>query len=54
VGTQTFVAMFRPLELHVLVGKLGFVDGHPFEFGLWSRLLQELGSSIRGSKNPTT
>ncbi len=46
--------MFRPLELHVLISRPGFVEGHPFEFGLGNRLVQEMGSFTKGSKNPTT
>ncbi len=54
VGTQTPITMFRPLELHVPINRLGSVDGHPFELGLGNILVQELGSFVEGSKNPTT
>ncbi len=53
VGTQTLVVVFKPQELHVLV-KLGSTKGKSFKFGLGSRLVQELGSFAKGSKNPMT
>jgi hypothetical protein len=53
VETQNPLAMFKPLELQVPVNRPRFVEGQPFEFGLGNRLIQELGSSIEGSKNPT-
>jgi hypothetical protein len=46
--------MFRQPKLHVLINRPRFVEGHPFDFGLGGRLLQELGSSTKGPKNPTT
>ncbi len=47
-------AMFKPLYLHVLVSRLGSTKGQPFEFGLGSILMQEMGSYVEGSKNPIT
>jgi hypothetical protein len=46
--------MFKPLELHVSGSRLESIEGFPFEFGLGSKMVQEMGSSIEGSKNPTT
>jgi len=46
--------MFKPLELQVPINRLGSVDGEPFELGLGNILIQELGSFVEGSKNPTT
>ncbi len=46
--------MFKPLELQVPINRLGSVDGKPFELGLGNILIQELGSFVEGSKNPTT
>lgn len=43
------LAVFKPLEIHVPASRLGFAEGQPFEFGLESQIIQELGS-----KNPTT
>ncbi len=54
IKTQPPLAVSRPLELQVPTSKLGSTKGHPFEFGLGSRLVQELGSSGKGSKNPMT
>ncbi len=41
--TQPPFVMFRPPKLCVLVSRLGSIEGHTFEFGLGSRLVQELG-----------
>ncbi len=46
--------MFKPSELQVPINELGFVEGFPFEFGLGSRLVQEMGSFVEGSKNLMT
>ncbi len=54
VGTQILIAMFKPPKLQVLISLLGFTKGHSFDFGLGSRLVQKLGSSAEGSRNPTT
>ncbi len=51
--TQPSFVMFRPSELHVLVSRPRSVEGFPFEFGLGSKLVQEMGLSVEGSKNPT-
>jgi hypothetical protein len=37
--------MFRPPELQVPISRPRFAEGQPFEFGLGSRLVQEMGSS---------
>ncbi len=54
VETQTPLAIFRPPKLQVLATRPRSIEGQPFEFGLGSRLVQELGSLVQGSKNPTT
>jgi len=46
--------MFRPRKLQVPISKPRFVKGQPFEFGLGSKLVQEMGLSSKGSKNPMT
>jgi hypothetical protein len=46
--------MFKPSELHVSTLILESIEGFPFEFGLGSKMVQEMGSSAEGSKNPTT
>jgi hypothetical protein len=54
VETKPSFVKFRPSKLQVPINRLGFVEGFPFEFELGSKLVQEMGSSIKGSKNPTT
>jgi hypothetical protein len=54
VETQPSLVVFRPSKLHVPVSRLGFTWGFPFEFELGSKLVQEMGSCTKGSKNPTT
>jgi len=44
--------MFKPQELQVSVNRPRFEEGLPFESRLKSRLMQKMGSSIEGSKNP--
>jgi len=39
VETHPSFIVFIPLELQVLISKLGSTAGHPFEFGLGSRLV---------------
>ncbi len=46
--------MFGPSEIQVLGSRLGSAKGFPFEFELGNKLVQEMGSSTKGSKNPTT
>jgi hypothetical protein len=52
--TQPPFAIFKPLELQVSAIRPGVVEGQPFEFGLGSVIIHELGSFGEGSKNPTT
>ncbi len=52
--TKPPVTIFRPLDMHVLVSKPRFAKGQPFDFGLGNKRVHELGSSRKGSKNPTT
>jgi hypothetical protein len=57
MGTQTHVTMFIPQELYLLVSRLDFIKEQSFDFGLGSRLVQELasiGSFVEGFRNPTT
>jgi hypothetical protein len=46
--------VLKPSELHVLISRPKFVEGFPFEFELGNRMVQEMGSSIEGSKNLMT
>jgi len=46
--------VFKPSKLQVLVSKPESVEGFPFEFELGSKMVQEMGSSTKGSKNPMT
>jgi hypothetical protein len=54
MGTKPPLRVFKPLELHIPTSRLGYAKGQPFEFGLGSRIVQELGSSKKGLKNVTT
>jgi hypothetical protein len=54
VETQSSFEVFRPSELQMPVSKLEFIKGFPFEFELGSKMVHEMGSSAKGSKNPTT
>ncbi len=54
VGTQTLVVVFKPPKLQVPINKPRFANGQPFEFRLGNRLIHELGSFAKGSKNPMT
>jgi hypothetical protein len=46
--------LFKPPYIHVLASKPRFAKGQPFEFGSGIKIVHELGSSRKGSKNPTT
>jgi len=46
--------VFKPPKLQVPISKPRFAKGQPFEFGMGSKLVQEMGSSSKGSKNPMT
>jgi hypothetical protein len=52
--TQPYFEMFIPSKLHVPINKPEYVEGFPFEFELGNRMVQEMRSSTKGSKNPTT
>ncbi len=52
--TQHAFEKFRPAKLHVPPNRLESVEGFPFEFELGRRMVHELGSSIEGSRDPTT
>jgi hypothetical protein len=52
--TQLLLTISRPLELQVQTNRPGSIEGQPFEFGLRSIIVHELGSSKKGSKNPTS
>ncbi len=52
--TKPPLAVFRPLEIQVPFSRPRSTKGQPFEFRLGSKIIQELGSSREGSKNPTT
>ncbi len=52
--TQPSFEVFRPLKLQVLVSRSKSANGFPFEFELGSKMVQEMGSSTEGSRNPTT
>jgi hypothetical protein len=45
---------FKPIELKVLPIRPKFIEGFPFEFELGRRMVQELGSFVEGSRDPTT
>ncbi len=52
--TQPAFEKFKLVELEVPPSKLEFVEGFMFEFELRRRMIQELGSSLEGSRDPTT
>jgi hypothetical protein len=54
VETQPSFVMFKPSKLYVPISRLRSTKGFPFEFGLGSKLVQELGSFVEGSKNLMT
>jgi hypothetical protein len=54
VETQIPLTLFITQKLQVLLNRPRFGKGQPFEFGLGSRLIRELRSSAKGSKNPMT
>jgi hypothetical protein len=54
MGTKPPLKVFKPPELHIPTNRLGSTEGQPFGFGLGSKIVQELGSSEKGSKNVTT
>jgi hypothetical protein len=54
VETQLSFALFKPLEIQVSGNRQRSTKGFPFEFELRNNLVQEMGSSIKGPKNPTT
>jgi hypothetical protein len=54
MATQLAFEEFRPIKLQVPSSRLKFAKGFPFEFELGRGMVQELGSSIEGSKDPKT
>ncbi len=46
--------MFKALELQGPISRLRSAGQYPFEFRIGCRLVQEMGSFVEGSKNPTT
>ncbi len=54
VETKPSFAKFKPSKLHVPFSKPRSTNEFPFEFELRNRLVQEMGSSIEGSKTLTT
>jgi hypothetical protein len=46
--------MFRPIELQIPPSRPKSIKGFPFEFELGRRLVQELGSFVKRSRNPMT
>jgi hypothetical protein len=54
VATQPTFEMFRLAKLQVPPSRPEFAEGFPFEFELGKTMVQELGSSIEGFRNPMT
>ncbi len=59
MATQLAFEKFEKLnpklvELQVPPSRPKFVEGFPFEFEMGKRMAQELGSSTKGSRDPTT
>jgi hypothetical protein len=54
MGIEPPLTIFRTPKTQVPTSRQRFAEGQPFEFGLGNRIVQELGFSTEGSKNPTT
>ncbi len=54
MATQLAFEEFRPIKLQVPSSRLKSAEGFPFEFELGRQMVQELGSSIEGFKDPKT
>ncbi len=54
VVTQPAFAMFRPVKLQAPFSRPESTEGFPFEFELGKIMMQKLGSSVEGFRNPTT
>jgi hypothetical protein len=54
MGIKPPLTVFKTPKIQVLANRPGSAEGQPFEFGLRTRIVQELGFSRKGSKNPTT
>ncbi len=52
--TQLAFEKFKLAKLQVPPNRLEFAKGFPFEFELGRRMVQELGSFTKGSRDPTT
>jgi hypothetical protein len=52
--TQLPFEKFKPTELQVPPSRPKFAKGFPFEFKLERRMVQELGSFVEASGDPTT
>jgi len=54
VATQPTFEKFKPMKLHVPPSRLKYVKGFPFEFEMGRRIVKELGSYVKESRDPTT
>jgi hypothetical protein len=54
VATQLAFEEFKPTELQVPASRPEFAKGFSFEFELGRKMVQELGSFAKISKDPTT
>jgi hypothetical protein len=54
VATQPAFEECKPTYLHVLLSRPKSIKGFPFEFELGRKLVQELRSSVEGSKDLMT
>jgi hypothetical protein len=54
VATQPAFEKFRPVELQVPPSRPKSIEGFQFEFELGRRMVQELGSFVKGFKDPIT
>jgi hypothetical protein len=50
VETKLSFAKFKPSKLQVPISRPRYVEGFPFELELGSKLVQKMGSFIKGSK----
>jgi hypothetical protein len=54
VATQPTFEELRPIELKVPPSRLEYGEGFPFEFEMGRRMVQKLGSYVKGFGDHTT
>jgi hypothetical protein len=54
MGMKPLLRVFRPPKLYIPTSRSRSIKRQPFEFGMGSIIVQELGYFEKGSKNVTT